>query len=170
MTNKQLGDVSGISGQRASQLRRQGLSDLQIRAGIRRRPKLASGAASPTANGHAADYANKSLIDLHREKLVLDNERRKLELAERRGDLVRTEMVQMVVANIASSFRSTVAELTLLPQQLRDRCDCRPGAEVEQTMRVEVDRIIARLHAENLRAVELLGERVNAAYRAGVAS
>jgi len=168
MTGRKLAEAAGISEVRVSQLRRQGLSDLEIRSGIRRRPNSHDG--SLITNGHAADHSNKSLIDLHREKLLLDNERRKLELEQKRGSLIATEVVQLVVSHMAASFRAVTSELLELPQRLRDRVDARPGGEVEGIMRSEVEQIIERLHQENIRAVELLGERVNAAYRASIMS
>jgi hypothetical protein len=169
MSSKQLGEISGISQQRAAQLRKAGLSDLQIQAGERpsakhlgkvAAEKVVADSPQPISNGHAA---NDTLYELQRKKLQIEVQRRRLELDERRGQMVSLRSVELIAGHVAAQHREAVRRLMLLPAELRDRCDGRDGAHIERVLRGALTETLDWLRAQNCKTLGELWPSVIAA-------
>jgi hypothetical protein len=152
MNGVELGRAVGVSPQRISQLRQQGLTNAQIAAGERLgrngRPAVISrpdGGASPHF------YKSRSLADLQRAKLAVEVETKQLALAEKKGQLVKASTALFMLSNIVITVRD---RLLRVPDELPEQIEHLPAVEIRKRLDVIVRALLDDMQAKESESFE----------------
>jgi hypothetical protein len=167
----EVGALAGISRQRACKLLRRGESALQIveaRRGADGRDRYrrkgadgqgvgAPGEASEIGVSGVRDLANCSLVDLQKEKVAAEIEKRRLELDERRGFLLPRAAVIFLADHLAAINKIATRDLMMLPSLLRDQSELCSGEAIEELWSAELRRVLEGAARQNREALARYG-------------
>jgi hypothetical protein len=113
-----------------------------------------NGGQADRANpGHAVAVPVGTLVDLQRQKLAIENQRRQLDLLRERAEVVPVGLINAFVAAMIVRCRE---RLSRLPGELKDRFDVLTGQQCAELLAAEIDAIL-----DSLRTFPLPGETPN---------
>lgn len=160
ISGKRLAEIAGISPQRVSVLRRQGLSPIEIISGVRMGRSGRRVAALPTNGTHAPAPGDEpaTLAEAQLSKLSVEVKLKRLELSERRRVLVPLELLETAVNFMVATDRQMLARIMALPLELAAECatESDPVA-IEQLLTKHLERVIDQADLAHRRTMHEAG-------------